>query len=144
LIEAKREVSFNDDKLQVHGRADLVVSYDDNTGEVIECKCQQTRSFDYLNKQGKPNESHQFQLWYYLWKSGIEKGQFIYVNREDLRMMQFPLALSNQEVGDKVMARINYLNQMWADDKLPPQMEKEGGLCSPKWCEYFNLCKNIK
>lgn len=144
LVNAEREVQFNDDELQVHGRADLVVGYDDDSQEIIECKSQNSRSFTYLNKEGGAKEYHQFQLWYYLWKANIERGQFIYVSRDDLRMMQFPLSLSNQEVGDKVIARINYLNQMWADNKLPPQMEKEGGLCSPRYCPYYNLCKGIK
>jgi len=144
LKEAKREVEFNDDRLQVHGRADLQVVYDDGNGEIVECKCQNSRSFDYLNKEGKAKDYHEYQLWWYLYKSNTEHGQFIYVSRDDLRMMQFPLALSDKKVGDKVMARLNYLNQSWADKKIPPQLEKEGGLCSPKWCEYWDLCKIIK
>ena len=144
LVEAMREVQFNDEKLQIHGRADLVISYDDKSQEVVECKSMNSNGFRYRDKEGKASDHHEYQLWFYLYVAQIESGQFIYVSRDDLRMMQFPLTLSNQEVGDKVIKRIDYLNQHWADDKIPPPLEQEGGLCSPRWCPYYNLCKNIK
>ena len=136
---AEREVLANDDKLCVHGRADLVLGYDDLSRECVECKSISSRAFTYLDKEGKAKEYHEFQLWWYLYKFGIEKGQFIYLSKDDLRVVQYPLNLSNEEVGNKVMSKINYLNTYWADKQLPPQQE-EGGLCSPKWCEFWEVC----
>jgi hypothetical protein len=144
IRKAEREVVANDDILQVHGRADLVVEYDDNSKEVVECKSIQSKGFTYLDNEGKAKEYHEFQLWWYLYKLNVEKGQFIYLSKDDLRVAQFPLTLSNQMVGDKVMNKLKYLNSYWADKKTPPRQEKEGGLCSPKWCEYYEYCHKNK
>ncbi len=144
IKEANREVEANDDVLQVHGRADLVVEYDDNSKEIVECKSIQSKGFTYLDREGKAKEYHEFQLWWYLYKLNIEKGQFIYLSKDDLRVAQFPLTLSNESVGTKVMEKILFLNDCWANKKIPAPLEKEGGLCSPKWCEYWSVCKNIK
>jgi CRISPR/Cas system-associated exonuclease Cas4 (RecB family) len=48
--------------------------------------------------------------------------------------------LSNEKVGKEVLDKINFLNQNWADEKLPEA--KESWLC--KFCDFAGQCPKIK
>jgi CRISPR/Cas system-associated exonuclease Cas4 (RecB family) len=144
VIEAKREVECNNDKLKVHARADLVATVEaegERWQEVVECKSQSSRSFTYmLSKKQGASEHHIAQLWFYLYSLNIEKGQLIYSSKDDLREAQFPVNLSNEKVAEEVLGKINFLNQNWEDKKLPEA--KENWLC--KYCDYAEVCPKIK
>ena len=144
ILESNREVECNNDKLHVHARADWVGKLQDENeiwDEVVECKSQSSRSFTYmLGKKEGASEHHIAQLWFYLYTLNIEKGQLIYSSKDDMREAQFPIRLSDEKVGNGVMAKIDFLNQNWADKKLPEA--KENWLC--KYCDFAEQCKEIK
>jgi len=141
IKKAEREVVCNNDKLNVHGRIDLIVDYDDGEREIVECKSQSSRSFTYMLGKGEgANEAHIAQLWFYLYTARVEYGQLIYSSKDDLREAQFPVCLSNEKVGKEVLDKINFLNQNWADEKLPEA--KANWLC--KFCDFAGQCPKIK
>jgi CRISPR-associated protein Cas4 len=141
IKEAKREVECNNNKLNVHGRIDLIVDYENGEREIVECKSQSSRSFTWmLTKKEGASEHHIAQLWFYLYTANVERGQLIYSSKDDLREAQFPINLSNEKVGKEVLDKINFLNQNWADEKLPEA--KENWLC--KYCDYRKICPAIK
>jgi len=141
IKKAEREVVCNNDELNVHGRIDLIVDYDDGGREIVECKSQSSRSFTWmLNKGEGASQHHIAQLWFYLYTANVERGQLIYSSKDDLREAQFPVCLSNEKVGKEVLDKINFLNQNWADEKLPEA--KDDWLC--KYCDYRKICPAIK
>lgn len=141
IKKAEREVVCNNEKLNVHGRIDLIVDYEDGNREIVECKSQSSRSFTWmLTKKEGASEHHIAQLWFYLFTQNVEYGQLIYSSKDDLREAQFPIYLSNEKVGKEVLDKINFLNQNWVDEKLPEA--KENWLC--KYCDFADNCKTFK
>lgn len=140
IIGAEREVECNNDKLNVHGRIDLIVRYADGD-EIIEAKSQSSRSFTYMVEKGEgANESHICQLWFYLHTKQVEHGQICYLSKDDLRIVQYPINLSDKKTGKMVLGKIDFLNQNWEDKKLPSA--EDTWLC--KYCDYAESCKKIK
>lgn len=141
IKKAEREVVCNNEKLNVHGRIDLIVDYENGSREIVECKSQSSRSFTWMLGKGEgASEHHIAQLWFYLYTANVEHGQLIYSSKDDLREAQFPIYLSNEKVGNKVLKDIENLNQSWEDKKLPEA--KENWLC--RYCDYFDICPMLK
>jgi CRISPR-associated protein Cas4 len=143
ILKAEREVRVEDKDLRVSGRVDLLLEYDDKEMEVIETKSKNSRAFWYMNDRGEgANEHHIWQLWFYLYVLKIQQGQIVYVSKDDLSILQYPIMLDDEGIGDKVLARIKYLNEAWDKQECPPKLDKSNWEC--KYCSYKATCKKNK
>jgi CRISPR/Cas system-associated exonuclease Cas4 (RecB family) len=141
VLQAEREVPCNNDKLNIHGRIDLLVMYEDLSQEIVECKSQSSRSFSYMVNKGEGAQQHHIcQLWFYLHTMNIEKGQLCYSSKDDMRIVQYPIRLSDKKVADMVLGKINFLNQNWSDRKLPEILKS----WECKYCDFSEVCPAIK
>ena len=141
ITKAVREIECNNAKLNVHGRIDLYLEYGNNEKEIIETKSQSSRSFSYMTSRTQgASEHHIAQLWFYLYTMGVENGQIVYISKDDLRIVQYPIFLSHEDTTIMVLKKINFLNQNWEDKHLPEV--KECWDC--KYCDYKSTCQKIK
>ena len=138
--KVETQVRIEDKKLGISGYADLVLEHE-GIKEVVEVKSKHSRSFWWMNKKGEgAQRHHQYQLWLYLYVLGIEHGEIIYVSKDDLSILQYPVLLSDKSLKKEVMEQLNLLNKAWKakDITLLPLPEEKSW--QEKFCNYHNQC----
>lgn len=106
-------------ELDVTGYADLVIEKD---GEKIlyEIKSKNSRAFWYMNKQKEgANNHHRMQTWLYLKALGIQDGRILYLEKDTLTTLEYPVRLDDKELEKEVLGELAILNAAW-EQKLPP------------------------
>lgn len=141
-IKIDTQVRVEDKKLGVSGYADVVATYKDTT-KVYELKTKHSRSFWYMKKEGKPMRQHEYQLWMYLWLLNIEEGALIYISKDDLSILEYPVYRNDKKLRKEVGTIITLLNWAWRskDPSILP-LPKDGSWQS-KYCRFHSHCKKI-
>ena len=138
----EREIRVEDKELHVSGRMDGLITYEDDEQEVIEAKSKNSRSFWYMDKKGEgANEQHTWQIWIYLWITGVKIGQICYVSKDDLTMLQYPIFRNDEKIKKNVLERLKSLNDYWDRKVVPPKMDSKSWQC--RYCQYKKTCKKM-
>jgi hypothetical protein len=96
-----------------------------------------------MDKQGEgANKHHEKQLWLYLYLLGVKEGELLYVSKDDLAMLSYPVYLNDKKIEKEVFAELKILNDCWKNKTLPPMAE--AGSWQEKFCRWHNTCKGIE
>jgi len=143
-VKAESQVRVEDKKLGVSGYADLKIVLNGQT-ELLEIKSKHSRSFWWMEKQGEGAPRHnQYQLWLYLWLLGIDTGQLIYISKDDMTILQYPVLRKDEQLKKEVMNEIKLLNESWEkkDPSILPLYDDKDW--RSKWCRYHSHCLKVK
>lgn len=136
-IKIEEQVRVKCEKLGVSGYADFVAEYGE-IKKVYEIKSKHSKGFGWL-----PQRQHQYQLWLYLKVLGIKEGGLIYLSKDDLRIAEYPVLLSDKKLEEEVMAQLNLLNRAWKKKDpsiLPLPDEKDW---TAKYCRWHKSCIKV-
>lgn len=126
-ITVETQERVEDKALGVSGRLDLLIT-DKATGErsIKELKSKQSKSFHYMVKKGQGASLHnKLQLWGYLFLKKITKGSLVYISKDDLCMVEYPIFLDDNELRTQWLNELTILNYCWAKQLCPPLPEKD-------------------
>ncbi len=141
IVETQTRVE--DLKLNVSGYSDVIVQYN---GEKVlyEIKSKNSRAFTWMDKKGEgANRHHEYQIWMYLKLLGLDKGNIIYISKDDMRVLEYPVMLANKSLEQEVMSWLDTMNKCWEKRELPPLPDKNAW--QSKWCNYHKQCtKGLK
>jgi len=137
IKEIEREIRVEDEELDISGRIDALINYKDGQKEILELKSKHSRAFHYMDKENKPMRQHEYQLWCYLYITGIEKGQIVYVSKDDLCIRQFVVERDDEELKKEVMNILEVLNNCWETKTLPPLPTEDW---KAKYCNWHKQC----
>lgn len=139
-VKIETQVAVSDKKLDLSGLADLVLEYD-NTKKVYEIKSKHSRSFWYMVGKGEgANLQHKYQLWLYMKLLKIKEGSIIYISKDDLSIVEFPILLSDKKIEAEVMNELDLLNRAWKkkDPSILPLLPNN--TWQAKYCRYHSHC----
>lgn len=143
LKKVERQVRIDSEKWNLSGKADAVLTYQNDLKEVLEIKTQHSKSFWYMVKNGnRPHRHHEYQLWCYLKLLGIEDGKLVYISKDDLAIQEYFVKASDKDIENEVVAQLLMLNTAWKmknpiDLPLPP-----AGNWLAKYCPCHSKCVN--
>lgn len=141
-VEAETQIRVEDKKLGVSGYIDLKLKQNGET-ELYEIKSKHSRAFWYMkDKAGGPNRHHEYQLWTYLWLSGIKKGSLVYVSKDDLSILQYPVLRNDKQLKKEVFEQLEILNDCLKNNLLPPLPDKKSW--QHKYCRFHQQCLAIE
>jgi hypothetical protein len=142
-VKIERQVRVEDKKLDVTGYADMVVEVDGQK-LVYEIKSKNSRAFWYMEKKGEgANKQHQMQIWLYMHILGIEEGRLLYLEKDTLTTLEYPIYLKNQELEESVMKELDILNRAWKEQLPPPVLYTDKDWQS-KYCRFHSQCKTCE
>lgn len=119
----------------VSGYADLLMD------EIVyEIKSKHSKSFWYMDrkKEGAPLH-HKMQLWIYLKSLGKPKGEIIYISKDDMAILQYPIFLNDTSLEKAVLQEVDILNAAW-EKQLPPEPVRDEKDWRHKYCSCHELC----
>ncbi len=133
-----------DDDLNLRGKYDLHLQ-NINTGKelIYEIKSKHSKSFWYMDKKGEgAAEQHKMQLWTYLYLAKIKEGRIVYVSKDDLSILEYPIFLKDEKLKEIVLDQIGILNESWKK-KLPPLPAPQNSW-QAKYCNFHKQCLKQK
>jgi len=88
----------------------------------IEIKSVSSFMFEAIERAKKPQKIHRLQLFHYLKAEDYERGSIIYICRDDLRMMEFPVFNHGPEteIEKEYFAFIKTMTDFYNSGKQPP------------------------
>lgn len=117
-VEFKAQIPLDEPKWDFTGHLDLYMKKPQEI--VYEFKSKHSGAFWYMDKKGEgANKQHKMQLWSYLWLTGVEKGMIVYISKDDLAILEYPIFKSDKKLEEAVMNELIVLNESWKQ-KLPP------------------------
>lgn len=107
--------------------------------EIVELKSKHSKSFWYMDKQGQgAQDSHQMQLWSYLEFTETDKGRIVYISKDDLAVLEYPIFRNNEELRRLVLDQLEVLNEAW-EQKIPPKPAPPESW-QAKYCNCHSKC----
>lgn len=146
LIEGLKGYKFEtqlrveDKALDVAGYADLLIKKRKEK-KLYEIKSKHSRSFWYMKEREGAQVNHEMQLWLYLYLLKIKEGSILYVSKDDLTLLEYPVLLNNKKLEGMVMKELETLNKCWKEKTLPPMAEV--GSWQAKLCRWHKQCKGL-
>jgi len=143
-IKVETQIRVEDKDLNVSGYADLKLGVNGDT-ELYEIKSKHSKSFWWMEKKGEgAHRHHQYQLWLYLWLTKISKGSLVYVSKDDMTILQYPVLRDNKALYNEVMKELELLNKAWKkkDPSILPLYDDKDW--RSKFCRYHSHCKDNK
>lgn len=138
-ISLQTQVRVKDDALGVSGYADAVI---EGNGQklVYEVKSKHSKAFWYMDKKKEgPNLHHKMQLWFYLYNLNIPEGRLVYISKDDLAILEYPVFLRDEDLATMVMDEIKLMNAAW-EAKLPPAPIADPKAWQNKYCRWHKQC----
>lgn len=89
---------------------------------VLEVKSCSASMFEHYERTNDGAEHHKLQIFHYLLGTEIEKGQIVYVCRDDLRMVSIPIFRDDEKLKEVYTKRIERISDFYLNNKQP---EKE-------------------
>jgi len=140
-IKTETQVRIESRELGVSGYADFVAEYKGEK-KVYEIKTKHSKSFWYMEKEGKPMRQHQYQLWMYLHLLDIDEGAILYISKDDLALAEYPVYKNDESIKQEVFNELDLLNKAWKDKNpsiLPLPEEPWKG----KYCRFHSKCLKL-
>lgn len=156
------QVEFFEPYYNLSGHCDGIL-YEEGvigSGIMLECKSKHSKAFWYMDKKGEGAQiHHKMQLHSYLYmlaKHGgtlsdgrklpprtIETGYIVYVSKDDMAMLEYPVFLNDSELEKMWKFEIQTLNNCWDAHTAPPKNEE--GSWQEKYCDYCKagLCQQL-
>jgi hypothetical protein len=135
-VERPETMSLKEFDLRV--RPDAIV----NDEVVYEVKSVHSRKFTWMGKEG-PDKHHLQQLWWGMKATGKQEGRLIYVSKDDLRVAEYRLLLTDPEISTACLSEIAILQEAWKT-KTPPEPVPtfvNGKLnWKAQYCDYHQHC----
>ena len=98
----------------------LAAEYPDGLEEMpLEIKSVSAFMFEALERKKSSSKIHRIQTFHYLKSMNYERGNIIYICRDDLRIMEFPIFL-NSKVEDEYRGAIEAVSKYHFDNVRPP------------------------
>lgn len=139
-IELTEQVRVEDKELGLSGYADAVVELPGGNKVVYEIKSKHSNSFHWMKKRGEgAMRQHQMQVWAYLKVLRIHEGRILYISKDDLSFLEFPVKLTNMELAKEVLDELAMLNEAWSK-KLPPPVLFDEKDWRAKYCRWHKKC----
>ena len=94
-----------------------------------------------MQKKGEgANRHHEYQTWIYLKALNIEEGSIVYVSKDDLAILEYPVKKSDTLLENEVTFIASLLNTAWKEKNpgLLPLPEKADW--QAKYCSYHKKC----
>lgn len=143
-ITLEEQVRIKDEALGVSGYADCVVGLPGGNKLVYEIKSKHSRSFWYMGKMKEgAMKQHKMQVWVYLKVLGIPEGRILYISKDDLSTLEFPVKLDDADVEKLVMDELAMLNEAWSK-KLPPPVLFDSKDWRATYCRFHKSCTTQK
>jgi len=142
-IKIKTQVRAENKDLDLSGYADLILS-NKKEGIVYELKSKNSKSFWYMADKGEgAMKQHQLQLFSYLYMLGFKEGKIVYIEKDTLSILEYPVLLSNRELEKEFLDELNLLNTAWKlkDPKILPLPKKDNW--KGRYCQYHKQCVNL-
>lgn len=131
LVEAEREITVEDPPIR--GYVDAIVNWE---GEHVVCEIKTARSESFMFKEikGKPSAQHLLQLLIYLHATGLNKGFFVYMNKNDQAICVIPVEMNeaNRKILDDVFVWLRKVRKAWDENLLPkrPFRKEDNKTCN--------------
>ena len=136
--EYQTQIRFELSQNSLSGRADLLIKYEDKT-ILYECKSKHSRAFWYMNKGGQgAMEQHRRQLWVGLKALNIEEGRLVYLSKDDLCVLEYPVYLNEAVLEKDVKSELDVLNLSW-ELKIPPPPAPDK-TWQAEYCRWHKQC----
>lgn len=123
------------------GYADLVCEI--NTEKIVyEIKSKHSRAFWWMDKKGEgANYHHKMQNWCYLKALNIAEGRILYVSKDDMATLEYPVRLNDEELATSVLTELKTLNEAWKQ-KLPPPVPawEKKDQWKGEYCRWHKQC----
>lgn len=125
-------------------RPDAVLSLEDGSKIVYEIKTVHSRKFWWMEKKGEGPDKHYLQqLWWGMKAVGANEGRLLYVSKDDLAIVEYPLFIDNEEISTACLEEIAILQKAW-ETKTPPEPVPtfvKGKLnWKAQYCDYHQHC----
>lgn len=134
--ETQVRVELSD--LGVTGYIDLLIN-----GLVYEVKSKQSKAFWYMNRRGEgANDQHKMQTWVYLYAKQLPEGRIIYLSKDDLSVLEYPVYLNDKELENKVRDECKILNDALETGIAPKPPEMASW--QAKYCRWHKQCLEIE
>lgn len=118
----------------LRGRADLVLD-----GVVYEIKTMHSHGFHYMRKNGERGKlHHRMQLWTYLKCLNLTRGELVYISKDDLTILQYPVLLEDKALEAEVLKELTILKRAW-EQSLPPVPVPDTDWRA-KYCRWHRQC----
>src|SRR3990167_4184673 len=135
----KKQVRIELPELDVTGYADLVMETP-NGDLPYEIKSKNSKSFWWMEKKKQgANRQHMMQLWIYLKFLNRPEGRLIYLSKDDLAILEYPVFLDDKKLEEEVMGELKILNEAWKC-QLPPEPIKDEKDWKVVYCGYHKQC----
>jgi len=134
--KVETQVRIENLDLNVSGYADVVLS-EGKERKVYEIKSKHSGAFSYMKSQ--PPRHNAMQLWIYLHCLGLKEGGLVYVSKDDMRIMEFPIYYDDEELAQETLTFIETLNKHWKAKTLPELVDKKHW--SAKYCNFHKQCQ---
>lgn len=141
LDDEGKQIYVRDDDLDVSGYVDLMVEYEGKK-KIYEIKSKHSKSFWYMKRDGKPMRHHEYQLWIYLKLLEIEEGGLVYVSKDDLAILEYPVFLEDRKLEKEVTERLRLLNKAW-EEKDPSVLPLPENEWRAKYCRFHSHCLKV-
>lgn len=131
LVEAEQEIEIADPPIR--GYLDAIVDWH---GEHVVCEIKTTRSESFMFRElsGKPTAQHLIQILIYLDATGLDKGFFLYMNKNDQSICVIPVEMNevNRKILDEVYDWLRRVRKAWEDQELPkrPFRKRDNPTCN--------------
>lgn len=87
---------------------------------VLELKSCSTFVMDTLERTEKPLHHHEFQIYHYLRGLNMPEGRLVYICKDDCRMMEFKVLLTDTEIEDEMKTILKQVTYYYENDIQPP------------------------
>lgn len=91
--------------------------------KILEIKSVSAFMFDGIESRSKSLKIHRIQLYHYLKSLNEEKGDIVYICKDDCRMIQIPVSLNDEEVEKEYKQAIETISRYHFADEQPPLEE---------------------
>ena len=132
----QRQIRLEWPEQDVTGYADALVLDE----LVYEFKSRHSKSFWYMVNKGEgASLSHLMQLWLALKILDKPEGRLVYISKDDLSILEYPLFLETERVAEATMEELRILNKAWLEKK-PPQPIKNVKDWRNRYCRWHKTC----
>lgn len=87
--------------------------------KILEVKSVGSYVYDSLERTGKALQIHRLQTYHYMKSENMERGDVVYICRDDCRMMEVPIYLGG-EVEDEYYSAVKKISDYVLTDSMPP------------------------
>lgn len=135
------EVNARSKDEMIHGRADIVLNFSDNTEELVVVDVKTISGYGFKYLKGEPKDSHKTQVKAYMKYLDIDKGLVLYVNKNNAKLKSFEVERDDKVVTKKEEDLKTLLEKNIKKEKMPDiSYDKDNWKC--KYCKYKKQCLN--